>query len=520
MQFLIDIGLTAIYICAFLIFVAWVWRFWKMYVNQKYIDKFNNDCILLEIKLPREIMKSPLATEIALASLLQGGGIGTWYARNFEGNLPQYSSLEIASLEGVIHFYIRIHKKYRNLVEANFYAQYPGIEIVEADDYVTKIRYHHLSKDVKTWSASYKLSKTWNPINPKTGEAFPDPVKKDSKGKPEKYSMPADFLPIKTYVDFELDKDPKEEFKIDPITPLLEFMGAIGKGEYYWYQILIQDESVYSDSKVGKFYVNEVTHEHVSLKEMADARKKQLRTSHYIKHGDVAYDDYGYPKTRKVEDGVDENGKPKFKEIPTTYDLRDKKDEAKVVGKDEMKLTPEEKDTIEIINKKLSKPLALVVIRLVYVTKSENHNYGQIQNILSFTKPYKGENSLGPKSLASPYEFKWQDIGGKRSHWRSEEIFEEYAEREGFFPHVQERKALDEMEDMFFYPFSMKVRKTFRMIIEGIFFPFDHPHPDQVSIMNLEEIATLWHLPGQVANTPTLPRIDSVKGNAPANLPI
>jgi predicted component of type VI protein secretion system len=67
----------------------------------------------------------------------------------------------------------------------------------------------------------------------------------------------------------------------------------------------------------------------------------------------------------------------------------------------------------------------------------------------------------------------------------------------------------------------MKQRKLFRMVYEAIFYPFDHPSADDVVFMlNLEEIATLWHLPGAVAATPTLPRIDSTKGVAPVNLPL
>lgn len=98
-------------------------------------------------------------------------------------------------------------------------------------------------------------------------------------------------------------------------------------------------------------------------------------------------------------------------------------------------------------------------------------------------------------------------------------MFEAYVEREGFFPHIGERKSLDAFEDSVFWGSSMKNRKIFRMIYEAIFYPFEHPHPSQVSTLNLEEIATLWHLPGQVAGTPTLPRIDSTKGVAPSNLP-
>lgn len=511
MQFLIDIGLSLIYLCIFLLICAWAWRFWMMYINQKFIDKWNEDSIMLEIKLPREIMKSPLATEVALGSLLQSGGLSKWYQMKFLGNLPAVSSLEVASLEGIIHFYVRIHKKFRPIVEANFYAQYPGIEILEVDDYTKMIRYHHLSKDVSTFCANYTLGKTWKPTNEKTGKKYsksgkPEPKEGDSE---DEYDMKADFLPIKTYVDYALDKDPKEEFKTDPITTLIEFMGSIGKGEYFWYQVIVQDEGVYSGSKMPKFYVNEKTHEHFSLKQLADARKKQIRTaSHFIK-GKPYLDKYGDPEMKKSGE-KDADGKDIM--IPALYT------KTKAENKKEMELTQEEKDEIEAINKKLSKPLAMVVIRIVYISKKENFNANQVQNILSFGKPYRGLNSFS-FTTSDPYDFPWQKIGGKRVHWRSEEMFEAFVEREGFFPHIKERPLFDSWEDVAFYSYSMKTRKVFRMIYEAIFYPFDHPQAKEVSVLNTEEIATLWHLPGQVAGTPTLPRIDSNKGMAPTNIP-
>jgi len=513
MQILIDAGLAVLYFCFLLLLGAWTWRFWKMYVNQKFLNSL--DWVMLEIKLPREITKSPLATEVALASLLQGGGIGDAYSRNYKGGLPAYSSLEIASLEGVVHFYIRTQKKFKPLVEANFYAQYPEIEIVEAEDYTKLIQYHHLSKDVKCWSSIFKTSKTWNPTNPENGKAF----QKDGKD----YSMKADFLPIKTYVDYGLEKDPKEEFKTDPITPLLEMMGGLGKGEYLWYQILVQDESVY-DKKMPKFYVNEVTHDHVTLKSMADARKKQIRTASWNIKGEAVKSEFGIPT---MIDVYDKDLNQKFKEttegekvIRTPEKVVARHLETKAVGKKEMELIQEEKDEIELINKKLSKPLALCVMRMVYVARSESYKpAGNINNILSYPKPFSGPNSLAP-SPADSYSYPWQNVGGKRGMWRNEEMFEEFVEREGFFPHVVPRNSLDEWEDRFFFPSSMKQRKLFRMIYEAIFHPFDHPHAEQAFVLNLEELATLWHLPGAVAGTPTLPRIDSAKGVAPVNLPL
>lgn len=490
-----------------------------MYVNQKYLSSI--DWVMLEIKLPREIFKSPLATENAIVGFLQSSGASTWYARNYEGKLPHFGSLEIASIEGIIHFYIRVPRRYKLLFETNFYAQYPGIEIVEADDYTKLIRYHHLSKDVFLWGLGMKTGTIWKPRNPKNGEYYSKSGKSEPKDSEDELSMKADFFPIKTYVDYGLDKDPKEEFKVDPLTPLLEMMGSIGKGEHMWYQVLVQDEGVYDGKKMEKLYLNTTTHEHFSLKQMADMFKKQKRTSHYVKHGDVVMSEYGYEQKRKVEDGVDENGKPKTKEIDLTYNFKEKdRGLAKAVSKKEMDLTQEEKDELEAINKKLSKPLAAVVIRLVYVAKKENFNTEQIGTTVTYMRWFAGANKFVPSKITNPYDYPWEMMGGKRVAWRSEETFERYVEREGFFPHVKERKSLDKEEDRFFYPFSMKQRKLFRLIFEAIFYPFEHPQADEVSILNLEEIATLWHLPGATAGTPTLPRIDSNKGVAPANLPL
>lgn len=501
MQFLIDIALSLIYFSLFLLICAWAWRFWMLYINQRYLNKTNQEYLMLEIKLPREIFKSPYATEVALSSLLQAGGYSNWYQKYFLGNLPMYSSVEIASLEGVIHFYVRTQLKFRALVESNFYAQYPGIEIVEAPDYTQLVKFDHRSKDIGCWGEIYGLEEKWTPKNDKTGEEY--------KVKGETLKMPADFLPIKTYTDFGLDRDPKEEFKIDPITPLLEMMGGLGKGEYLWYQIILQDEGLYNDRKMPKFYINKATGEHWSLSDMSERFKKQLRTSAYIKVGDPVLDDAGEQKERTVDKG--EAGKEVIK---VTHKVE------KTVPKKEMELTVEEKGQIEAANKKFAKPLALAVIRMLYLVdkKKGNFNTQNIQNILSFPKPFAGWNKLAFKNSTDPYDYPWQKMGG-RVEWRTEEMFEAYVEREAFYPHITERKSLDKMEDRFFLRSSLKSRRIWRMFFEAIFHPFTHPHPDGVMTLNLEEVATLWHLPGAVATTPTLPRIDSAKGVAPVNLP-
>ena len=64
---------------------------------------------------------------------------------------------------------------------------------------------------------------------------------------------------------------------------------------------------------------------------------------------------------------------------------------------------------------------------------------------------------------------------------------------------------------------SKKLVQTFWKII---FYPFKPTIGLDGFILNIEELATLYHFPGEVAATPSLPRIDSVKGSSPSNLPI
>lgn len=494
MQLLIDVALSLIYFFLFLILCAWVWRFWKLYVNQKHLNSI--DWIMLEIKLPRELVKSPYATEVAINSLLQGSGIGNWYFREIKGNLPVFASLEIASIEGIVHFYVRVQKRFRSIVESNFYAQYPGIEIMEAEDYTSMIKYEHLKRDkVGAFGSSFALGRDWELWDFEKGERM-------------KHKMKADFLPLKTYVDYEMERNPPEEYKIDPLAQLIEFMGSMGKGEYLWYQVLLQDEGVYNGKKFSKLYVNENDHKHYSLKEMADTFKKELRIEGFSPAG----------KTITKEMTVDNDGNPVMKDVLSTKPTP--------TTKKEMELTQEDKEFLEAINKKLSKQLAVSVIRLMYLADSTKtkFNPGHIPTLLSFGKPFSwpsnsARNNLGVKTTSDPYEYPWQNFQGRRTPWRTEEFFEAYVEREGFFPHIQGRDWLDRMEDNFFWNGTMKARKLWRMIFEGIFFPFSHPHPEDITTLNLEEVATIWHLPSAAIVTPTLPRIDSAKAVAPVNLP-
>ncbi|MBI4691870.1 MAG: hypothetical protein HY773_00265 [Candidatus Terrybacteria bacterium] len=187
----------------FLIF----WGLWLYYIRARFISKL--DWTLLEIKLPREITKSPKAMEIVLNMLHQTRD-GNLYERYWLGWLRAWFSLEIASINGEVRFFIYTQRFFRNLVEAQIYAQYPDVEITEVDDYTKMTFTDGFDKDWGCWGTEFDL----------TAE---------------------DAYPIKTYVDYGLHElATKEEQKNDPITSMIEFLGSLKEGEQVWLQILVR----------------------------------------------------------------------------------------------------------------------------------------------------------------------------------------------------------------------------------------------------------------------------------------
>ena len=79
---------------------------WMNYIWDKYGSEINY--ILLEIKVPRLVEKSPKIMEQIFNSLwsVEGIHIDTIFDEYVKGAFPYSYSLEIVSFEGEIHFYI------------------------------------------------------------------------------------------------------------------------------------------------------------------------------------------------------------------------------------------------------------------------------------------------------------------------------------------------------------------------------------------------------------------------------
>ena len=168
---------------------------------------------LLEIRVPHEVRRSPKAMEQILAGIHSlRNEAGDWYEKWIDGEITRWFSLEVASFGGEIHFYVRAPSRYKNVVEANFYAHYPDIEIVQVDDYV--LRMPLTTKEL--YREGYNLF----------GSEF-------MLGKEDAY-------PIRTYIQFE---PLVEEEKLDPISTLIANFGKLKKPESVWLQFVIRPAS-------------------------------------------------------------------------------------------------------------------------------------------------------------------------------------------------------------------------------------------------------------------------------------
>jgi|CXWL01.1.fsa_nt_gi hypothetical protein len=178
--------------------------------------------IVLEMRIPREVRKSPIAMESVFANLHIGPGESSWFSRYIKGGVRPWHSFELVSRGGEITFYIYTREFFRRAIETYFYSQYPEVEIIEAIDY----------------------SRLRNPSDP-AYKMYACEYEHTNKAP----------YPIKTYVEFGLDKPGlKPEEQIDPFSQIVELFGALKEGEELWMQIVIRTAKSerYRGKKKGK----------------------------------------------------------------------------------------------------------------------------------------------------------------------------------------------------------------------------------------------------------------------------
>lgn len=360
------------------------WQLWIQYARKRFYT--SNKKILLEVRLPQDITKSPIAMELVLTALYITSREGTFVDRLIKGQKRPYFSLELVSLGGSIRFFIWTEANYKNLIEAQIYAQYPGVEIIESPDYTSLVTFDPAKNQI--WACEFI----------KTG---PNP------------------LPIKTYVDYGMDKDPDEEYKIDPITPTIEFLGSIKESDQIWLQIIIQahkKEKRIPDKKKGGFKL-------VDWKEDAGAEKK------------------------KILDGL------KDKDNPTAPARR---------------LTRSEEDIIAAIDRTTAKLPFNVGIRALYTAPKESFNKLFVSGITGMLRQYNAENLNGFKpDKSTSFDYPWQDFRNYRLNKKRKSMLKYYKNRA--FWGLQGRKpfvmSTEELATMYHFPGRVSATPSFARIM-------------------------------------------------------
>lgn len=328
---------------------------------------------MLEIKIPEEVKKTPKAMENVLH------GIWTLFDppatfRDYwiDGKWDAYYTLEVVGRKGEIHFYIRTPSTHKSLVEYALYAEYPNIEIKEAEDYVKKFG-DLPNEKYDIWAADQKL-------------------------------MKPDVYPLRTYEYWETELT-RPEKKIDPMAMLLEHFTSLEADEECWVQIKISpaNEENHPRAEEAKKVVDE-------LMKRAAKRTTGVVESLYLPKapGDmmtVLLEGKPIPERGVVEEG------PGFD-----------------IGL--MKLSPGESEVVKAIESDLSKYYYATNIRFIYVANREIYSPPRgIAPLLGFFGQFStiNLNGLGPdktKTKVMPWFFE-----KRRLFMKKRKMYRYYAAR-------------------------------------------------------------------------------------------
>ena len=390
---------------------VFLWISWVDYV--RFLFWFSLDFVVLEVQLPPTVDKNLMAMEMFLATFHNAGGETTFIARIWKGSFRPLWSLEIASNEGRIGYYMHMRRAFRNIVEARLYGQFPEAKVTEVDDYATRL-----------------------PFNRDEYSLFGCEYRKDALG----------ALPIKTYIDYGLDENPKEEYKVDPITSILELFSQVGKNEYFWMQIILK------------------------------ARRNE---SEWYGIKSKAHDEFMDPAKAEVGKLI------KAAAERTAALVTDDAAKKSIAARGVTLLSEGEKNRVKAIERSLSKLTFECGIRVLYIAKKENFAGINAGAIIRFFDAFKGQNSareynsLGVSGGLAIFDYPWQDFMDIRNHIITDNLFFQYKNRAYFYV----------------------------------------PYEQVPVFMTTEELATLWHFPSAVVQTPGLNRVPSRRSEAPINLP-
>ncbi|HEY4497505.1 MAG TPA: hypothetical protein VJC20_01990 [Candidatus Paceibacterota bacterium] len=351
---------------------------WKGYLRGYFLS--NKKWILLEIRVPRDVAKSPKAMESIFAGLHSAGKSIDLVDRYWKGYENPWFSLEVIGNASGVHFFIWTEAGLRRLVESQIYAQYPASEITEVPDYARDLPPDVPNNDWTLWGAEMVLTKP-------------------------------DAYPIRTYEDFTLeDISEKEELrKIDPLSSMVEFLGSLEAGEQCWIQFIVRPAGE-GWKKEGEALMAKIIGREVKKEE-----------------------NFFQQVLRWVSDFVGSLGALLATGAPTASPP-DKKDDFSI-----FKLSPGQQETIKAVERNITKIGFEVGLRWMYIARRDKFNPVGISALFGIFKQFTSQslNGFKPYRKTSSMIGYWQYVPkfkAIKEHTKKRRIYRAYRMRGFFFP--------------------------------------------------------------------------------------
>jgi hypothetical protein len=371
----------------------------------------------LEVRVPQDAINTPKGMENFFMNLSGVKSGITWREIWLVGKFQAVFSFEIVGSEGNVRFIIRTIDKYRDLVEASLYAQYPEAQITQIEDYTQFLPAEYPNEEYDVFGSELA------------------------------YSNKA-YFPIRTYEEFEHQGEKDFRFK-DPLLPIIEMMGKMREKEHFWIQVIISPPDSQSLAKEGAEYLNAM---------MGKEKKHHPSMLQQLGEGVLWLPKGILTQVAGVGFGADAHG-------------AEKKDDFRM-----FRMTSQERLMMEAVAEKISKVGWKTKIRWMYVGPKKAFRKGLMASsakgmFATFTHQYL--NGLGLSGSVTPKDdYFWQAWSMPE---KQKNLVSRYKRRSGG---------------------------------EGA----------NWLMMNVEELATLYHFPAADARTPVLGTTGARRAEAPSSL--
>jgi hypothetical protein len=347
--------------------------------------------VVLEIKPPRNIERSPRTMEQVFASLH-----GIWSTPNIIDKFVRGKwfqamvSFEIQGANGEMHFFVRCESKFRNFIESMIYSQYPEAEIQEVEDYTLSVPKNVPNPEWDLWGVDYKLAKD-------------------------------DAYPIRTYKYFQEDVT---KGMIDPLAEFADVIASLPPGQQIWIQLVVAPEP-------DKNWQDAVKKLATKLAGREEKSEPFILFRFFSQVWEIIVNSFKYISTSEIELGK-----------------ADKKEEQPLA----FRLTPGEQETLKAVEESATKKGYRTKLRFIYIGRREGFDRGFISGVSGSLHQF---NDLMLNSLVQDNETKtfanyiWVE---PRMRYAQRKIFNRYRDRDPdgptFVLNSEELATIYHMPDM------------------------------------------------------------------------